>query len=214
MALAKATIQPESPPGAQAIVVLFNPTDYGLDKANTYYEEGIPGLDSPLVEFLWGDAQTLTMDLFFDTYEAGRDVREHTSRIYGLLAIERTTHAPPVCAFRWGTFSFRCVLDRVSGRFTLFFDDGRPARATLSVTFREVVDIEKQLRAAPTESADHTTTRVVKAGDTLAALAAAEYGDPRAWRPIAEANGIHNPRRLTPGQVLVVPSLVRRGEAA
>ena len=214
MALAKAVIEPESPPGAQEIVVLFNPTNYGLDKANTFDEVGVPGLGSPLIQFVRGGAQTLTMDLFFDTYEAGRDVREHTSRIYGLLAIERTTHAPPVCAFRWGTFSFRCVLERVSGRFTLFFDDGRPARATLSVTFREFVDVQDQVRAAPTESADHTTTRVVKRGDTLAALAAAEYGDSRAWRPIAEANGIDNPRRLTPGQVLLVPPLVQRGDAA
>jgi LysM repeat protein len=212
--LAKAIIQPESPPGAQAIVVLFNPTTYGLDKANTFDEATVPGLGSPILQFIGGGAQTLTMDLFFDTYEAGKDVRDHTHRIYGLLAIERTTHAPPVCAFRWGTFRFRCVLERVSGQFTLFFDDGRPARATLSVTFREVVDVQAQIRSAPTESADHTTTHVVKRDNTLSAVAAAEYGDARAWRPIAEANGIDNPRRLAPGQALVVPPLVRRGEGA
>ena len=59
----------------------------------------------------------------------------------------------------------------------------------------------------PMESADHTKTRTFKRGDTLSGVAAAEYGNPKAWRPIAHANQIDNPRRLEPGQVLVIPPL-------
>jgi nucleoid-associated protein YgaU len=48
---------------------------------------------------------------------------------------------------------------------------------------------------------------VAQQGDTLWSIAAAEYGDARQWRPIAEANQITNPRELKPGQTLIVPSV-------
>lgn len=55
-----------------------------------------------------------------------------------------------------------------------------------------------------------TTVWTVKSGDTLPLIAAQVYGDPRLWRPIADANSIHNPLRF-PGQqdygrLLLVPA--------
>ncbi|MBK7954308.1 MAG: LysM peptidoglycan-binding domain-containing protein [Candidatus Accumulibacter sp.] len=55
-----------------------------------------------------------------------------------------------------------------------------------------------------------TTVWTVKSGDTLPMIAAQVYGDPRLWRPIADANGIANPLRF-PGQqdfgrLLLVPA--------
>jgi nucleoid-associated protein YgaU len=47
----------------------------------------------------------------------------------------------------------------------------------------------------------------VKRGDTLWSLAAAVYDDPARWRPIADANGIANPRELVPGTELIIPAL-------
>jgi nucleoid-associated protein YgaU len=49
----------------------------------------------------------------------------------------------------------------------------------------------------------------VRRGDTLSSIAARHYNDPGLWRHIARANGISNPRVLTPGQVLRVPKLRR-----
>jgi nucleoid-associated protein YgaU len=43
------------------------------------------------------------------------------------------------------------------------------------------------------------TVWTVKSGDKLPVIAAQVYGDPRLWRPIADANGILNPLRF-PGQ--------------
>jgi Contractile injection system tube protein/LysM domain len=145
------------------------------------------------------------MDLFFDTYEQQADVRNYTNKIYGLLGIKSDTHVPPICTFIWGNFTFTCVLERVGGRFTLFLADGTPVRATLSVTFKEFIEVEMEVRRTPTESADHTKTRSVQRGDTLSSIAAAEYGDSARWRPIAETNRIDNPRVLEPGRLLVIP---------
>jgi nucleoid-associated protein YgaU len=54
-----------------------------------------------------------------------------------------------------------------------------------------------------------TTVWTVKSGDKLPVIAAQVYGDPRSWRPIAEANGIANPLRFPSqqdlGRLLLVP---------
>jgi nucleoid-associated protein YgaU len=48
---------------------------------------------------------------------------------------------------------------------------------------------------------------VVREGETLAAIAAEVYGDPRLWTALAEANDIDRPRFVTPGTALQVPAL-------
>jgi hypothetical protein len=204
MELKKAEIQPD---GGTAIPVLFNPGEYRLGKSNEIAEVETPGLAAPILQYVSGKSRTLSMELFFDTFEAGTDVRTHTGRIYGLLEIQKETHAPPLCTFRWGGFSFKGVIESVDGRFTLFFPNGTPARATLSVSFKEAVDISKAVKKTATESVDRRKTRIVKGGDTLSSIAAAEYGDPGQWRPIARANGITDPLALRPGQRLILPAL-------
>ena len=202
MALEKAFIQLQS---GKKIPVLFNPTQYSLEKSNQIAEIGIPGLSSPILQYVRGNNQTLTMDLFFDTYEQQEDVRNYTNQIYGLLKIEEETHVPPVCTFVWSTFSFRCVVQRVGGRFTLFLANGTPVRATLSVTFKEFIEVDLLVRGEPTASVDRTKTYMAKRGETLSSIAAAVYGDPRQWRPIARANNIDNPRVLRQGSLIIPP---------
>lgn len=207
MALEKALIRPETPSGAEPIVVLFNPTQYGVDSSNQLSETPVVGLSAPILQYVRGNARSLSVEFFFDTYEQRTDVRDHTDRVYDLLAVESSTHAPPVCTFTWGRFNFRCLVQSVNGRFTLFLDDGRPVRASLTVTLKEYVEPEADVRGRPRESADHVKTYAVVRGDTLSGIAAAEYGDPGAWRPIARANAIDNPRALEPGRLLRIPPL-------
>lgn len=204
MALAKAMITPE---GEASIPVLFNPTHYSLVQRNSLHEKPVPGLSTPILQYLSGNGRTLSMDLFFDTYERRRDVRKHTDRIYGLLNIRGPLHRPPICTFTWGSFNFRCMLESVTGSFTLFLPDGTPVRARLGVSFKEFVEVERQVRNPPTESADHAKTYLVRRGDTLSSIAAAEYGDPALWRPIAQANRMANPRILPPGTRLSLPAI-------
>ena len=198
------SIQPE---GQDAFKVLFNPTQYSVDKANQIAEAAIPGLEAPILQFVHGNARTLTMDLFFDTYEEGTDVRNATDKIYNLLKIDSSTHAPSICSISWGRFRFRGVLDHVSGKFTLFLADGTPVRATLSVVFKEFIDVEVLVKEQPTESGDHRKTRVVRSGDRIDTIASDAYGDAGNWRPIAEANNLDDPRQLKPGRILIIPHL-------
>jgi hypothetical protein len=196
-----------TPAGHGPIQVLFNPTEYSLGKANQIAEAAVPGLDAPILQYVHGNTRTLDMDLFFDTYEEGSDVTAKTGKVYNLLLIDPSTHAPPICDIAWGSLTFRGVLDHVSGKFTLFLADGTPVRATLSVSFKEFIDVDALVRVQPTQSADHRKTRVIKSGDRIDNIASDEYGDPGNWRPIAEANDLDDPDQLQPGDVLIIPAL-------
>jgi hypothetical protein len=210
MEFQRASIEPK---GRAKFDVLFNPNQYGIDKSNLIAEAGIPGLEAPILQYVHGNTRTLSMDLFFDTYEERADVRKHTDQVYNLLLIDPHTHVPPICTITWGRFTFCGVLDHVSGKFTLFLADGSPARATLSVVFKEYIKVEVLVQEQMTQSADHRKTRVVQAGDRLFDIAYQEYGDAQKWRPIADANRIDDPLQLEPGRLLVIPALEPSGKA-
>lgn len=193
----------------ESIPVKFNPTEYSLEKSITYADQSLPGFTSPVTQFTSGEAETLTMELFFDSYEEKqRDVREaYTKKVDALLHVDGSLHAPPICRFVWGELDFECVLQSASKQFTMFLSDGIPVRARVNVTFKEYNPPTWQTKETPRSSPDKTKLRRVTEDETLPLIAAAEYGDPTLWRPIAEANGIENPRSLTPGEELLVPTL-------
>lgn len=189
------------------IPVMFNPPEYQLQKTNQFAEVGIPGLGSSLLQFVRGSAQTLTMELFFDTTDQGIDVRLITELVLALTDIDSEKHAPPSLLFVWGSLVFPCVLESVTQKFEHFNTRGMPLRARLTVTFKGHDLLQDLLSKIPLLSADRTKRRLFKVGETLQQIAAQEYDDPRQWRPIAEANNIDNPLEIAAGQSLIIPAL-------
>jgi nucleoid-associated protein YgaU len=210
--------------------VQFNPTEYTLNKGVQISEVAIPGLDTPILQFVRGQTESLTLDLFFDTTEDGTGfdatpVTTQTDQFYELVKIDKNTHAPPICLFSWGStgfaganFSdqwgsqkrengFQCIVESVRQRFTLFSPEGLPLRAILTVTLKEYWDLKRQLERLDLHSPDHTHAHVVATRDTLSKIAADVYGDPNQWRAIAEKNGLVDPLDLKPGLVLEIPPI-------
>src|SRR5260370_7288571 len=102
----KATFQKVNSDGSLGapISVNFNPTEYTLNKGAQFAEVAIPGLDSPILQFVRGQTETLGLDLFFDSTESGMGqgataVTEKTDLFYELVKIDRDTHPPPACRF-------------------------------------------------------------------------------------------------------------------
>src|SRR5437588_187518 len=50
------------------ITVLFNPTEYSFDRTNSYKATAVPGLGSPILQFVNGECDQLSMELFLDDY--------------------------------------------------------------------------------------------------------------------------------------------------
>ena len=218
------------------IPVRYNPGELTLDKQVTLGEATIPGIDAPLQQFVRGNAEKLTLDLFFDTTEYGmgakaKSVTSLTDQIFQLIRIEPTRHAPPLLTFFWHAefpgsrigpegFSkdgpamesqrrngFKCVMESLKQKFTLFSPEGVPLRATLTVTLREYRELQDQLKELKLSSPDRTHVHVLQRSDTLAGVARRYYDKVSQWRAVADANRIDDARRLAPGAFLRVPPL-------
>ena len=212
----------------ELIEVQFNPTELSFDKGAQIAEIEIPGLDSPLLQFVRGQNEKLNVELFFDTTESGMgqgaiSVTTKTDRIYELVKIEPSGHAPPICTFLWNSSfpgrdvsahvgnqkrtSFQCVVESIKQKFTLFSPEGVPLRATLTLSLREYKTLDEQLHQLNLSSPDRTHSHVVQARDTLASIAFNYYRKPGAWRSIADGNELEDPRRLPVGRFLAVPPI-------
>ena len=219
MALAKLTIVPlkndmTTRNENAAVEVMYNPKELTLDSSTQFQRSSMPGLQVPVTQFVSGQTQTMSLELFFDTYEQKTDVRLLTAKVSNFLKIESDIHAPPVCVFEWGVplaaekgRFFKGVFDKVTQKFTMFLDSGIPVRATLSVSISEYQTIDEQLKFIKFESSDRTKLRELNQAEQLWHLANQEYGDRNQWRVIADANDIENPRLLTVGSDVVLPPL-------
>jgi len=215
MGLAKLQIAPYNDNSFEAFHVLFNPNTYSISKNVTWNGLTTREINAPTLRFDGGDSRVLTLELFYDVTEAVDgividDVREQTNKIVALTRIKRSLQRPPVVQIKWGDdsrdrfdFPFIGVVTQLTQRFNLFRADGKPVRATLTVTFKEFCDVEKDKR----ETDPEFTTRLLKRGDTLSNIAAELYRDPARWRVIAEANQLDDPRHLEVGLRLALPKL-------
>jgi hypothetical protein len=203
------------------IPVQFNPEEYTQNREINYAQAAIPGLSAPILQFVNGNMQTLELELFLDSYEEHRvgntvvnaaqsDVRDLTAKITDLMAIQPTTHAPPVLLFTWAKLAFTCVLARASQRFVMFLPDGTPVRARLNVTFNEYRNADLEAKEIKRETSDFSKRYVLSEAETLSSIASREYGDPRLWRLIAIANQLQRARDLPAGLRLLLPNLPYR----
>jgi nucleoid-associated protein YgaU len=213
MELEKATI--DILDGANAgnqIQVMFNPFEYTVERANAYKATAIPGLSAPLFQFINGEADVLSMELFVDDYTDtttpnGKSVEQTLKDLTNLLEIDRDLHAPPHVRFVWGKLSFKAIIEKLSRKITLFQPDGSAARATLTVAFKEYRTLPELIVNPRLQSADKSKRRVIVGQDSLWAMAAREYADPAQWRLIAETNDLEDPRDIEPGDWVLVPPL-------
>ena len=190
------------------IPLRFNPTDYKLSKSNTFAEISIPGLETPPLQYVRGGSETLTVQALVDTSDTLDNVRtSYVDAIRNLMRPDSREHAPPIVQFVWDETVFTGVVEKLDVNYVLFHTDGVPLRAQLDLTLKEFRPAAQQVADNPRSSPTVEKSYVVRAGDTLASIAAAVYRRPDEWRSLARANGISNPGDLRPGQVLTVPRL-------
>jgi nucleoid-associated protein YgaU len=205
----------------QRFEVLFNPDEYTVNKDNNFAQASVPGLSSPLLQFVSGNLRTLEMELVFDSVErhrhanrtvnaANSDVRKLTQQVLDLMAINPETHAPPPVLFAWGGLTFTGVLAKASQKYTMFLETGIPVRARLHVTFHEWKTALTEAKEVRRQTSDYTRRYRLAQGQTLSQVAAIFYGDPAMWRPIAIANELSDPRRLPTALVVSIPRLPYR----
>jgi nucleoid-associated protein YgaU len=202
----------------KVISVLFNPSEYNFERANSYKSTPVPGLGAPLLQFINGESDHLSMDLFLDDYtdpkgptsspqNESEPVAKRLRDLSSLLEIDSKLHAPSPVRFNWGPLEFTAIIEKLGRKVTMFHPDGTPSRATLSVSFKEYRTLRQQLEDPRRESADKTKRRVIAGRDSLWAIAAREYDDPNDWVRIAQANDLDDPRDIAPGVWVELPPI-------
>jgi nucleoid-associated protein YgaU len=211
----------------KAVECMFNPKEYTFSKQNSWEQKTAKGQSVAHLEFGGGNPASLKMQLLFDTYEdhppkirAGDDVRTYTAGLWDMMKIsERRKNPdtgksePPHCRFEWGDFwSFEAVIESLSQKFTLFDRTGKPLRAILDVSFKQVRDEGQYPRQNPTSGGiAGERLRTIYEGETLSGIAYEEYGDPTIWRHLADTNPwIADPLHLPPGHMVLITPLPDR----
>jgi hypothetical protein len=170
------------------IPLRFNPPEFQLQKANNFAE-------IPPIQFVRGASEKLTTDLLVDTSDTLEDVRlRYVDKLRDLMNLNGELHAPPIVRLVWNGPVFTGVMESLNVTYVLFTPEGIPLRAKLSVTLKEYRPAALQTRESPTFSPDFEKSYVAKR-------------DPSFWRDIARANGVKDPRRLEPGEVITIPKL-------
>ena len=195
-----------------AVSCMFNPHEYKVTKKNSYVMKERAGGGVPHLEFSQAGAQTLQLNLFFDTYESGEDVSRKTNKLWSLMQPKeqrgQKKKEPREVVFEWGVFLFEAVIESMTQTFTLFTKEGTPVHATVDATFTQYEDKDDYPNQNPTSGGGPVLrARMVVGHDRLDTIAYEVYGDATKWPLIAQHNQILDPFNLRPGQELIIPEL-------
>jgi nucleoid-associated protein YgaU len=129
-----------------------------------------------------------------------------TGMIMAALGINLSFQLPRL-VFEWGTTVFYCTMKQCSISYTRFHSSGTPLRAECTLTLEQAKSWLGSIPTNPTSGGlPGREQHMVVAGENLPQLAMSRFGHPRRWRDIADANGIDDPFRVRPGDVVFIPS--------
>ena len=138
------------------------------------------------------------------------DVQEQVEKFQTVTGYNGDIHRPNYLKVAWGTLQVkRCVLKSASIAYKLFKADGTPLRATIAATFVDAVEDQTRVALAQDASPDLTHVRVLRAGESLAALCDQIYGRPELYPKVARANGLDGLRHLPAGTRVRFPPLAK-----
>jgi LysM repeat protein len=234
--LAKIMIVPVPAGSAPPFIAMYNPPTLSITRSQTNTSKSTTQTGEPLIETLFVDPATLTIDFFLDGTGASPPMGIPTLGNLGdggaavgkalgvavsavgvelliklffktTLEVDNSKHNTRVVKLIWGAgLLFRCKLQSYTITYSLINRLGLPLRATISATFIEDKD-PNELSINNLQSPDLTKLHTVKAGDTIYNIAKKEYDSESFYLQIAEANDLKNYRKLTPGQKLILPPI-------
>jgi len=208
-------IPPNSSGGPELgrVTFAYNPKELSYTKQAQWQRKPAKGAaKAAMPEFQGPSPMTLSVEVFLDGYEAGRDISTDIETLYSCCqpldnSIQAKKPSPPWVVFGWGNNpQLTAIVKSVAAKLTMFDSDGTPLRATCTVSLEEVVP--DSFAQNPTSgSLNSVRSHLMVEGDSLASVAYKEYGNAGWWRPLAEANGIDDPMRVASGTRLLVPDI-------
>lgn len=126
----------------------YNPKELQIDKtvpwqkksqANKTSETGIQ------LEFTGAEGRSMTLELMFDGFETKSSVAGQVELLNVMASVlepgnpDETKRRPHLCVVTWGATvpRFKCVIESLSTKYTMFSEQGVPLRATCTVKLKE-----------------------------------------------------------------------------
>jgi hypothetical protein len=108
------------------------------------------------LEFTGGEGRSMTVEMLFDEYEGSGRTIDVVAQVAALDAMakvrnptssEESERRPHHCIVTWGARgmpNFKCVIEQLSTKYTMFSSDGKPLRATCTVKLKEANQLERK----------------------------------------------------------------------
>jgi len=212
-------LQPGKTPGVPgapigSIAFQLNPKELTMTKTASWKPEKQKKASSaPPASYQGPEAQKLSVEMFFDDTQnaKGDSVVTRVEKLFSACVPTDESRqgehpSPPWVRFKWGVLTgFVGYVKSVSAKYTLFSSTGTPLRAVCTVVLDEIA-AEPGKQNPSSGGLRPRRVHTVREGDTLAAIAYREYGNPAMWRQVAEVNGIDDPMRLIRGRSVFLPA--------
>lgn len=200
--------------GLGRVSFMFNPETYTVTKkAKWVPRKATANEGAPDADFVGAEGSELTLKMLLDhSGEEEPKITTIVDQLFRALAptsksLDAKVPQPPWVVFGWGKrIPFVGRMESVAVEYRLFRPDGNPVRAMCDLTMSEMPTDPMPKQNPTSGGVEVQRQHTVVAGDSLPHLAQATYGDPARWRTIADVNGLDDPTRLVPGQVLLLPA--------
>jgi len=205
--------------GGEKVEVQFNPESLKVSFANQIVQPqgGDQSAGNAGRQFVGAGTTKLALQLWFDVNAMEKDpvddVRKLTQKVIYFMTpqdseADPTKKAPPGVRFVWGSFKFDGMVDGIEESLEFFSPEGKPLRASVSLTLsQQKILVEFQDTASVPSRPGQRPLNTAKQGESVQNMAAKNgKGD---WQSIAAANGIEDPLRMAPGQLVALNAAAR-----
>lgn len=201
--------------GGESVIVQFNPDSLKVSFANQLVQPqgGDQAAGNTGRQFVGAGTTKLALTLWFDvtamTEKPVDDVRRLTSKVIFFMTPQEDKQdakklVPPGVRFSWGTFLFDGMVEGIEESLEFFAPDGKPLRASVALTLSQQKILVSKFEgdgAVKQKSPGSKPLSSAKSGDNVQSMAG-DKGKNGGWQGIAAANGIEDPLRIQPGQLL------------
>jgi len=142
----------------------YNPKELQIDKSIPWQKHNKANANGLQLEFTGAEGRSMSIELLFDGYETGTSIQTNVSALEEMASVRDPTNPeddmrrPHHCVVVWGTVmggtdnKFKCVIESMSTKYTMFLTDGTPVRATVTLKLKEA----ERVSMAPDPSATAT----------------------------------------------------------
>jgi Contractile injection system tube protein len=143
------------------VMAQYNPKELQIDKNVPWQKKNQANQANPTglhLEFTGAEGRTMSVELLFDEYEKPNgSVATAVAALNKMASVIKPSSTkederrPHLCIATWGgtVQGFRCVIESLSTKYTMFGADGAPLRATCTVKLKEA-DVVSMAKDTPT----------------------------------------------------------------